>query len=66
MRAKNSHGGSGWRNSPSAGPYTPPAPDPVASVSVSRADGTLTASWNAPANADTYHVTYTDDNAQSW
>ena len=38
----------------------------MASVSVTRADGTLTASWNAPANATRYHVTYTDDNTQSW
>ena len=79
VRAKNGNGGGGWRNSPSAGPYTPPTPDPtptptptpappdaVASVSVTRADGTLTASWDAPSGATSYHVTYTDDGAQSW
>ena len=81
VRAKNAQGGSQWRNSPAAGPYTPPTPDPtptptptptpappdaVASVSVTRADGTLTAFWDAPSRATSYHVTYTDDNAQSW
>ena len=60
---------SGWRNSASAGPYTPPTPNPpsaVASVSVTRADGTLTAAWDAPAGATQYHVTYTSDWGQSW
>ncbi len=67
VRAKNEHGGSGWRNSAAAGPYTPPPPpSAVAAVSLTRADGTLTASWDAPAGATSYHVTYTDDNAQSW
>ena len=42
------------------------SPAAVASVSVSRGDGTLTASWNAPANATRYHVTYTTNNGQSW
>ena len=67
VRAKNAQGGSGWRNSAAAGPYTPPPPpDAVASVSVTRADGTLTAAWDAPSGATSYHVTYTDDGAQSW
>ena len=69
VRAKNAQGGSGWRNSPASGPYTPPPPPPpgaVASVTVTRADGTLTASWDAPSGATSYHVTYTGDNAQSW
>ena len=66
VRAKNDAGGSDWVNSPSVGPYTPPPPPSVASVSVDRADGTLTASWQAVANADSYHVTYTDNDAQSW
>ena len=42
------------------------APAPVASVDVTRADGTLTASWDAPAGATSYHVTYSSDNRQSW
>ncbi len=70
VRAKNDNGGSGWVNSPSSGPYTPTPtptpPDAVASVTVTRADGSLAASWTAPAGATSYHVTYTDDGAQSW
>ena len=70
VRAKNSAGGSQWRNSPSAGPYTPAPPlappATVASVTVTRADGTLTASWDAPTGATSYHVTYSDNGAQSW
>ena len=70
VRAKNDNGGSGWRNSAAAGPYTPPntptPPDAVASVSVTRADGTLTASWAAPSGATSYHVTYTDNGGTSW
>ena len=60
---------SGWRNSPSAGPYTPPQPTPtptptptpapqppgsVSSVTVTRADGTLNASWPAVSGATKY------------
>ncbi len=41
-------------------------PDPVSSVSVTRADGSLTASWSAPARATSYHVTYSSDNGRSW
>ena len=74
-RAGNDSGWSGWRNSASAGPYTPPQPTPtpapqlpsaVASVSLTRADGTVTANWNAVGGATFYHVTYTTDNGQSW
>ena len=67
VRAKNGDGGGGWRNSEPAGPYTPPQPpDAVASVSVARADGSLTASWDAPTGAASYHVTYSTDGTQSW
>ena len=103
VRAGNEHGWSGWVNSPSSGPYTPPAPDPtptptpaptatptptptsapdptatptpapvsappdaVASVSIARADGSVTASWDAPSGAAKYHVTYSDDGGSSW
>lgn len=78
VRAKNAGGGSGWVNSPASGPYTPPTPEPTptptpvpapdapSSVSVTRADGTLTASWDAPSGATKYHVTYTADHKQSW
>ena len=46
--------------------YAQSPPDAPASVTVTRADGTLTASWQAAAGALSYHVTYTDDDAQSW
>ena len=61
---------SGWRNSPAAGPYTPPnnpnPPAAVASVTITRADGTVSADWLAPSGATKYHVTYTTDNGTSW
>ena len=79
VRARNEHGDSGWRNSPSAGPYTPPRPpkpppepEPIpppstpASVSLSRGDGTLTASWAAVEGATSYHITYSSDGGGSW
>ncbi len=80
VRARNDGGWSGWTNSSASGPYTPPdnnpppdptptptpPPGPVSSVSLTRADGTLTASWDAPTGATKYHVTYTSDWGQSW
>ena len=63
---------SGWVNSPAAGPYTPPsnnppsnnppatAPGPVSSITLTRADGSVTADWDAPSGATKYHVTYND------
>ena len=69
VRAGNDHGWSAWVNSAAAGPYVPPLPDPpgaVSSVSTTRADGTLTASWDAPSGAAKYHVTYTTDWGQTW
>ena len=75
VRARNEHGDSGWRNSPSTGPFTPeptdspePADPPgkVSSVTVTRGDGTLHASWPAVPGATSYHVTYSSDNGASW
>ena len=66
VRARNEHGGSGWRNSPPAGPYTPSQPGTPSSVTVTRADGALTASWNAVPGATSYHITYTSNNGASW
>ena len=68
VRARNSAGGSGWRNSPVSGPYSSPVTPPAApsSVSVSRADGQLTASWSDVSDATSYHVTYTGDSGASW
>ena len=42
------------------------APGSVGSVSVSRSDGSLTASWSAPSGATKYHVTYSTDGGGSW
>ena len=71
VRAGNDGGWSGWVNSPSAGPYTPPTltptpPGAVSSVSLTRTDGTVTASWDAPSGATKYHVTYSDNGGASW
>ena len=69
VRARNDQGDSGWRNSPSAGPFTPPSAAPPAtpsSVSVTRSDGSLTASWPAVAGATSYHITYSSDGGASW
>ncbi len=70
VRARNETGGSGWRNSAAAGPYTPPdttpAPSTPSSVSLSRADGTVTAVWPAAAHATSYHVTYSSNGKASW
>ena len=66
VRAGNEHGWSGWVNSAAAGPWTPPNSPPadppaaVASLTLTRADGTATASWDAPSGATKYHVTYND------
>ena len=64
VRAGNAHGWSGWRNSAPFGPAAPPATP--ASVSVSRANGTLTASWNSVISADIYHITYSSNGGGSW
>ncbi len=79
VRAGNDNGWGGWRDSAAATPFVteptptpvptpapPPPPDAVASVSVTRADGALTASWDAPSGATSYHVTYSDNGKQSW
>ena len=78
VRARNEHGDSGWTNSPPAGPFTPEPPEPTdppapteppgtpSSVTVTRGDGTLHASWPAVDGASSYHVTYSGDNGTSW
>ena len=42
------------------------APATPSQVTVTRADGSLTASWPAVDGATSYHVTYTSDGKQSW
>ena len=65
VRAGNDSGQwSGWRNSDSIAPLPPPAAP--SSVTVTRADGTVTANWPTVSGATKYHVTYTSDNTQSW
>ena len=64
VRAGNAHGWSDWRNSPSIAPLTPPATP--GSITVTRSDGTLTATWDAVVGADRYHVTYSPTNKESW
>ena len=55
-----------WRYSNYAPPYVNGTPGRPASVTVTRGDGTLTASWDAVANATSYHITYSSNNKQSW
>ena len=70
VRAGNDAGWSGWRNSTPAGPYTPPAPltKPAkpGAVTLTRADGTVAASWEPVAGATKYHVAYSADGGASW
>ena len=67
VRARNAQGDSGWRNSSPAGPFTPAAPpETPSSVTVTRADGSLTASWPAVDGATSYHITYSSDGGTSW
>ena len=65
VRAGNAHGWSGWRNSPSIAPLNSPPATP-GSITVTRSDGSLTASWGAVVGADNYHVTYSSNNRESW
>ena len=41
-------------------------PDTPSSVSVTRSNASLTASWASPASATHYHVTYSADGGASW
>ena len=70
LRAGNDNGQwSGWRNSPEAGPYTPPDANPpaaVGSITLNRSDATLTVSWNAVSGATKYHALYQADGAGDW
>ena len=59
VRARNANGESAWANSAPAQPSTA-APDPVAEVRVTHNGSNLTVSWDAPARATHYDVTYTD------
>ena len=41
-------------------------PGTVSSVTLTRGDGTITATWDAVNGATKYHVTYTTDGGSSW
>ena len=72
VQAVNGNGASAWTQSPVASVECPPgefcttAPDTPSSVTVTRADGTLTASWPAVDQASSYHVTYTVNGSGNW
>ncbi len=75
VRAGNSGGWSGWVNSDEvpaveSSPSNPePDPDPpasVASVTASRENGSIKASWDAVDGATKYHITYSTDGGSSW
>ena len=66
VRALSSLGSSSWVNSAPAGPFVPSAPDPPSSITVTRAIGTLTATWPAVTGATSYHITYSSDGGVSW
>ena len=59
VRARNAAGNSAWRDSTSA--YVP-APDPVTGINVTHNGSSLTVSWDAPARAARYDVTYYNTN----
>ena len=66
VRAGNDSGWSGWSHSAASGPYDPQPPATPGPFTVTRADGTLTATWNAVAGAHKYHINYSSDNKNSW
>ena len=61
VRAGNADGWSGWVNSAPAAPSNPPPAAP-SSVTITRADGTLTVTGYAVSNATKYHITYSSNN----
>ena len=59
VASRNAHSDSGWTQSSPSGPYAPWfRPPPPASVSATRGDGTITATWPAVASATGYRVAY--------
>ena len=80
VRAGNSAGWSGWRNSSSVGPFTPPSATPTptptpapttppatpSTVTVTRGEGTLEVSGYAVTGATKYHITYSGDGKKIW
>ena len=66
VRARNANGESAWTNSAPASRTPATAPDAVAAVSVVHNGTSLDVSWEAPARAAAYDVTYADANDISW
>ena len=66
VRARNAAGESAWTSSGPASHTPAAAPDAVASVSVVHKGSSLAVSWEAPARATHYDVTYTDANDIAW
>ena len=64
--ANNGAGSSNRKVSPPSGPYSQRDPLAPPSVTILRADKELTAFWNSGFGAESYHVTYTDDNGKTW
>ena len=69
VRARNNHGDSGWRNSPAAGPYTPP-PDAPTGLTATPGDGTVTLTWDDPSDSSLtsyeYNMRWTGIGWQPW
>ena len=63
VRARNAAGESAWMHS---SPASLSAPDPVTNIQVTHNRTSLSVSWDAPAGAAYYDVTYTDANNISW
>ena len=51
---------------PTPTPTPVPPPGKVSNITLTRADGSLTATWDAPDGATKYHITYSSDNRASW
>ena len=58
----------GWTNSAAVPPLNPPPSPPgtPSSVTLTRADGSVSADWPDMSGATKYHVTYSTDNRKSW
>ncbi len=72
LRAGNEAGWSGWRNSPPAGPYTPPALEPVnppavpVNLAATASDGGATLSWDDPSDPSIAGYEYKVNHNDTW
>ena len=71
VRATNASGEGAWTNSAAVSAGAAPAqasqpPAAVASVTATRAEGSVTASWDGITNATGYDVVYSTDDGSSW